>query len=146
MKVSMRADYGLRALVDLAMHYGQHPVQTSEIASRQAIPEPYLDQLLTALRKAGLIQSRRGPHGGHSLVREPDRILLGEVVTALEGPCSPLDCLDKPDACLRSGVCAQREVWELVRRATQNVLDSVSIGELALRQSRLESQAVYYSI
>ncbi len=144
MNVSMRADYGLRALVDLAIHYGQPPVQTSEIAFRQAIPEPYLDQLLTALRRAGLIHSRRGPHGGHSLAQAPDQILLGRVIGFLEGPCSPVDCLEKPDACLRSSACAQREIWQSVREATEKVLDSVSIGELALRQSRLDNQAVYY--
>ena len=61
MKVSMRGDYGIRALVDLADHYGEGPVQSREIAERQYIPEPYLDQLLTMLRKAGFIHSRRGP-------------------------------------------------------------------------------------
>ncbi|MFH1485390.1 MAG: Rrf2 family transcriptional regulator, partial [Chloroflexota bacterium] len=98
----MRADYGLRALVDLAMHYDESPVQTSEIASRQSIPEPYLDQLLTTLRKAGLIHSRRGPRGGHSLAREPGQILLSEVINTLEGPCAPMNCIDNPETCPRS--------------------------------------------
>ena len=71
MKVSMKGDYGVRALVELAHHYGEGPVQSAAIASRQAIPEPYLDQLLTSLRRAGFIRSVRGPQGGHALIRDP---------------------------------------------------------------------------
>ncbi|MFQ5861407.1 MAG: RrF2 family transcriptional regulator, partial [Dehalococcoidia bacterium] len=85
MRVSMKVDYGVRALMDLTQRYGQGPVQTSEIAQHQGIPEPYLDQLLTTLRKAGFIRSRRGPGGGHTLAREPEAISLGAVINALEG-------------------------------------------------------------
>ena len=76
MRVSMRLDYGVRALVDLAQNYGDGPVQTSEIATRQGVPEPYLDQLLTSLKKVGFIQSRRGPHGGYTLALEPSKLRM----------------------------------------------------------------------
>ncbi|HEY6103691.1 MAG TPA: Rrf2 family transcriptional regulator, partial [bacterium] len=76
MKVSTRAEYGLRALIDLATHYGEGPVQSREIAARQGLPEPYLNQLMTSLRRAGLVSSKRGPAGGHSLAKPPEAINL----------------------------------------------------------------------
>ncbi|MGH2608100.1 MAG: RrF2 family transcriptional regulator, partial [Tepidiformaceae bacterium] len=96
MRVSTRSDYGLRALIELAGHYGQGPLQSSEIALRRHVPEQYLDQLLTALRKAGFIRSVRGPAGGHELVRPPDGICVREVIEALEGSLSPVGWLDDP--------------------------------------------------
>src|SRR5262245_28322897 len=85
----MRSDYGARAMIDLALRYGDGPVQSADIAVRQGIPEAYLEQLLTALRKAGLVRSTRGPHGGHELARAPAEMSLLEVVSALEGPLGP---------------------------------------------------------
>jgi len=99
MKVSMKGDYGVRALVELAHHYGEGPVQSAHIANRQGIPEPYLDQLLTSLRRAGFIRSVRGPQGGHALIRDPHDLKLSEAVSALEGSLSPIGCLDDPDGC-----------------------------------------------
>ncbi len=134
MKVSTKGDYGVRALTELAHHYGQGPVQSAEIAARQEIPEPYLDQLLTTLRRAGFIRSVRGPQGGHALVREPHELKLSEVMVALEGSLAPLACVDDPSACTKEGGCAQREVWERVRDATKEILDSVSIADLAEKE------------
>ncbi len=98
MKVSMKGDYGVRALVELAHHYGEGPVQSAVIASRQSIPEPYLDQLLTSLRRAGFIRSVRGPQGGHALIRDP-RDLQAE--RGHRAPSRALwrryRCLDDPD-------------------------------------------------
>ena len=131
MKVSTKGDYGVRALVELAHHFGQGPVQSAGIASRQEFPEPYLDQLLTTLRRAGFIRSVRGPQGGHALIREPHDVKLSEVMISLEGSLAPIACVDDPDACTRGGGCVQREVWEQVRDATQAILENVSIGDLA---------------
>ncbi|MGH2628020.1 MAG: RrF2 family transcriptional regulator, partial [Anaerolineales bacterium] len=96
MRVSTRSDYGLRALIELAGHFGQGPLQSSEIALRRHVPEQYLDQLLTALRKAGFIRSVRGPAGGHELVRAPETISVREVIESLEGTLSPVGWLDDP--------------------------------------------------
>ena len=136
MKVSTKGDYGVRALVELAHHYGEGPVQSAGIASRQEIPEPYLDQLLTTLRRAGFIRSVRGPQGGHALIREPHDVKLSEVMISLEGSLAPIACVDDPDACTREGGCVQREVWEQVRDATQAILENVSIGDLADKERR----------
>jgi Rrf2 family protein len=134
MKVSTKGDYGVRALVELAHHYGEGPVQSAEIAARQEVPEPYLDQLLTTLRRAGFIRSVRGPQGGHALIRSPGEVRLSEVMTALEGSLAPIACVDDPDACTRTGGCVQREVWMRVRDATVQILESVTIGDLAEKE------------
>lgn len=143
MKVSMKVDYGVRALVELARRYGEGPVQTSDIAQRQGIPEAYLDQLMTVLNKFGYVRSRRGPQGGHMLARDPADIKLGSVVETLEGTAPPLDCLIQPEECMLSGTCAQREVWRSVDEAVQTVLASTTIADLANRQASLASRAVY---
>jgi len=132
-KVSTKGDYGLRALVELALHYGQGPLQSAEIAARQGIPEPYLDQLLTTLRRAGFIRSVRGPQGGHALARQPEELKLSEVMLALEGSLSPIGWLDEPNGG-RPGCESQRPVWEAVRNATFQILDKVSVAELAEKE------------
>ena len=85
MRISTKGDYGVRALIELSHHYGEGPLQSAEIAARQRIPEPYLDQLLTTLRKAGFIRSVRGPQGGHALIRRPEEVRLSDVIRSLEG-------------------------------------------------------------
>jgi len=146
MKVSTKGDYGVRALVELAHHYGQGPVQSAEIAARQEVPETYLDQLLTTLRRAGFIRSVRGPQGGHALIRNPKEVRLSEVMTALEGSLAPIACVDDPDACTRTGGCVQREVWEQVRDATLQILESVSIGDLAEKERQYSHNGGRYYI
>jgi Rrf2 family cysteine metabolism transcriptional repressor len=84
-KLSSRSEYGIRALLELAQRRGQGPIQSRDIAERQEIPDAYLNQLLLTLRKAGIVQSLRGPAGGHLLARAPERITLAEVIGALDG-------------------------------------------------------------
>ena len=143
MRISTKGDYGVRALTELAHQYGRGPVQSSEIATRQQIPEPYLDQLLTTLRRAGFIRSVRGPQGGHALVRDPYGIRLGEVIFALEGSLAPIACLEGDTSCPKIGNCAQRDVWEQVRQATIAILDANSIGQLAEREREAATVARY---
>jgi Rrf2 family protein len=145
-KVSTKGDYGVRALVELAHHYGEGPVQSAEIAARQEVPEPYLDQLLTTLRRAGFIRSVRGPQGGHALIREPKEVRLSEVMAALEGSLAPIACVDDPDACTKTGGCVQREVWERVRDATVEILSNVSIGDLAEKERQYNRNGGRYYI
>ncbi len=144
MRISMKTDYGIRAILDLAQRYGQGSIQSADIAARQSIPEAYLDQLLMTLRKAGLVRSVRGPQGGHSLAKSPDKMTLGEVVAVLEGALTPIDCLNKSDECFQSKSCAMREVWHEIQSLTQNVLDSTTIEKLAQRQHDREQQVMYY--
>ena len=147
MKVSMKVDYGVRALVDLAIHERGRLIQTSEIALRQNIPEPFLDQVLTTLRKAGLIRGRRGPQGGHALARPPAEITLADAVEALEGTNRPIDCLSKgEEVCPRAGTCSQQDVWHEVEEATWRILGAHNIGDLAALQSRMQGRTAIYHI
>jgi Rrf2 family protein len=143
MKVPMKVDYGVRALVELASHQGERPIQTAEIAARQNIPEAYLDQLLTTLHKFGFIRSRRGPMGGHVLAKEPSQINLGMVMASLEGHTPVLDCLVEPGECSMSHICAQRDVWKSVEEAMRDLLSATTVADLAYRQNQLASRGTY---
>ena len=137
MRVPMKVDYGVRALVHLAQ-YGVpgRLIRTAEIASRESIPEPYLDQVLTTLNKFGFIRSRRGPQGGHALARPSAQITLDEVVATLEGRTAPLDCIEDASECVLSSTCAQRGIWQDVEEAVQSVLRATSVRDLAERDLR----------
>jgi len=130
--------------VELAHHYGEGPVQSAHIAAAQDVPEPYLDQLLTTLRRAGFIRSMRGPQGGHALIEDPNEVKLSNVIVALEGSLAPLACVDDPESCTKEGGCVQRGVWERVRDATQEILDSVTIGDLAEQERDNRNGGRYY--
>jgi len=147
MRVTMKSDYGLRAMIDLAAHYGEGPVPSADIARRQRIPEHFLDQLLVTLRRAGLLQSQRGPQGGHRLARVPERITMGDVIRALDGATAPMECLPQPAACQLSPGCAIREVWEQVEDYTRRLLESTTLAQLAARH-RVgvpgDAEAMYY--
>jgi len=132
MKVSTRAEYGLRALIELANHYGEGPVQSKDIAERQGLPEPYLNQLMTTLRRAGLVSSKRGPTGGHALARPPEQISLREAFDVLEGSTSPWWCVetDDPD-CVYAPGCSLRPVWQALDGALGGVLSRLSLADLS---------------
>ena len=131
MRVPMKVDYGVRALVDLAQQGSERPIRTAEIAKRQHIPEPYLDQVLTNLNKFGFIKSRRGPRGGHLLAKRSADITLSDVVAALEGRTPPLDCILDADDCVLSVSCTHRDIWSGVEDAIQTVLAATTIWQLA---------------
>lgn len=141
MKIPMRVDYGVRALVELALHYGDGPVQTAEIAAKQGIPVAYLDQLMASLNKFGFVVSRRGPRGGHSLAMRPGEINLSMVMSKLDPNSSPLDCLINPLDCVLSDSCAQQEVWKSVEDAISEVLSNITLADLAERQLSLAATA-----
>ena len=142
MKIPMRVDYGVRALIELALHYGQGSVQTADIAHSQEIPEAYLDQLMSTLHKYGFVVSRRGPQGGHRLAMDPQDINLYMVMSTLDGNLSPIDCLISPTDCVFSDTCAQQEVWKSVEEAVEEVLRNIKISDLVQRNRVLATQAV----
>ena len=142
MKIPMRVDYGVRALVELALHYGEGSVQTADIARSQGIPEAYLDQLMSTLHKYGFVVSRRGPQGGHRLAMDPEDINLYMVMSTLDGNLSPIDCLITPTDCVFSDSCAQQEVWKSVEEAVESVLRNIKISDLVQRNRVLATQAV----
>ncbi|MGO8948465.1 MAG: RrF2 family transcriptional regulator [Ktedonobacterales bacterium] len=131
MRVTMKSDYGLRAMIDLAAHYGQGPVPSALIAERQLVPEHFLDQLLISLRRAGLLKSLRGPQGGHMLARPPQQISMSDVIQALDGSTAPMECLPNPAVCQLAPGCAIRVVWWEVERFAQQLLASTTLDQLA---------------
>jgi Rrf2 family protein len=133
MKIGSKGDYGLRALIDLAEHYNTGAiVQAKEIADRQAIPKDYLALIMGDLRRAGLIESTRGPSGGYRLARPPKEITMGEALRLLETPVSLIDCTTDLgfDGCSLSLRCRMRNVWIEAGQAVQAILDRTTIADL----------------
>lgn len=117
-------------MIDLALHAGGEPVQCRDIAARQEIPEPYLNQLLGAMRRARLIVSRRGPGGGHQLARPAEEITLGAIVDALDGPVAPdwgADGQRQTSSCAG----ALHDVWRQVGATARDVVDGMTLAVLA---------------
>jgi len=139
----MRSDYGAHAVIELARRAGQGPVQCAEIAASQKIPEAYLDQLLSSLRRVGIVRSVRGPHGGHELARDPKLLTLGEIVTALEGPVVPHEFVHGPaaedDGEGWLAACAVRDAWLAATEASQRALDQTTIADLLEQQVQIRA-------
>jgi len=133
MYIPIKVDYGVRALVDLALNGADGPVRASDIAGRAAIPEQYLAQVLHALSKSGFTRSQRGPHGGHFLAKAPSEIRLSGVMASLGGSETPVACLSDNAICIHSQCCAQQEVWRAVAEAVFAILDSTTIEDLVKR-------------
>ena len=148
MKISTKGDYGVRALIDLALHEGEGPVQRAEIARRRQIPESYLDQLLAQLRRAGFVRSTRGPGGGHELAMPPAGICLLHVLETLEGSLAPLGCLgDEESEDDHDPLCGQQWVWREVYDEMRRRLAAVCLDELTERErERTHASAPSYSI
>ena len=112
MRLSTKGRYGARLMLELALNYGNGPVLLKDIARRQEISEGYLEHLLPPLKAAGLVNSRRGPHGGYMLAKTPSEITLREVVQVLEGSLSPAECVDTPSVCQRVHSGVARDIWK----------------------------------
>lgn len=146
MKFSTRGRYGLRALLDLAVHGGNGLVPLKDIARREEISLHYLERLMARLIAAGLVSSVRGRGGGVALSRAPADIRLSEVIEALEGSIALAECADDPSCCSRSALCVSREVWNDMKKAMIEVLDSTTLQDLIERQSckGQSGQEMYY--
>ena len=134
MKLSTRGRYGVRTLLDLALHQDEGLTLLKDIARRQEFSLPYLEHLIAPLIAAGLVKSTRGARGGVSLVKRPAEIKLGEAVELLEGPIAPADCVSHPESCHRSYFCVARDVWVEMREAMSQVLNSTTLQDLVDRQ------------
>jgi Rrf2 family protein len=135
-RFSSRGEYGIRMMMDLARYYGRGPQPLSEVARHEALSATYLEQLVGKLRRAGLVTSRHGAHGGYELSRPPAEITVGEVMRILEGPISPMICATegKTDIlCEREPFCGATIVWERVRDSVAAALDSLTLADLTPR-------------
>ena len=129
MKLSTRTRYGMRAVLDISLHSGA-PVRLRDIAERQEVSLSYLEHIVGPLIAGRILRSTRGAGGGVSLLREPDRILLSEIVSLLEGPLAAVDCVLQPDICPRSGSCATRGLWAEMAEAMDSILGSRTLADL----------------
>ncbi len=147
MKLSTRARYGTRALLDIALQGSKGPVLLRDVARRQEISTMYLEHIITPLITAGLVRSTRGARGGVSLARAPQDIKLSEIIGLLEGSLAPVACVDNPKVCPRSSKCVTRDVWSELKDSMNNILGSVTLQELVERQKKKDQtgeQPMYY--
>jgi Rrf2 family iron-sulfur cluster assembly transcriptional regulator len=133
-RISTRGDYACRALLSLALHIDEGgPTSVRDIAERTGLPQPYLEQILLALKGAGLVRSKRGVGGGYILARAPDEILLSEIVSAVEGPIT-LGDFGQPHqdgACDHEGQCVLLEIWSLAGDHMRRYLDGYTLSSIA---------------
>src|SRR5665648_421840 len=140
MMFSTKAEYGVRVMVELARRAGDEPVPLAEIAEHDGLPLAYLEHLVALLRKAGLIDSRRGSRGGYMLARPAEEITMAEVVEALEGSIAPIECISQgPDGsivCSRESdpnhTCPTKLLWTRVRFSIVRTLEDTTLAELVL--------------
>lgn len=132
MKLSTKGRYGLRALIDLAQYSGEGPVSTVSISARQDLSERYLEQLMSLLKKAGLVKSVRGAGGGYILAKELKDISVGDVLRALEGSLDPVECagLEPDGECRVSENCVTKYVWQKINESINRTVDEISLEQL----------------
>ncbi len=144
MKLSKKSEYGLRALLELTLAHEKSTLQRHDIAERQRIPVEFLEQILLALKRAGLLSSRRGMKGGYTLIKSPDEITLGQVIRILDGPLAPIGCVSKTayQKCsdcpyADKNPCPVQQVMGTVRDAIAGILDHYTLADFASGRSNL---------
>ncbi len=118
-------------MIDIALYKGSGSTLLKDIAMRQGISLKYLDHILSSLRKAGLIKNVRGKGGGYSLTRPAEQITLCDIIEAVEGSLSPVECVDNPEYCKKTNTCSAYDVWVKVRESIEDVLRNTSLQSLA---------------
>jgi len=133
MRLSTKTRYGARALLELALNYGQRPISLKDIADHQSLSPKYLEQVLTALQAANLVRAVRGPRGGYVLSRPPEQINIREIYEVLEGTEGFVRCTTDPKVCSRAGICVTQEVWASLYETCMKALESITLEHLARR-------------
>lgn len=144
MRLSTKGEYGLLAIIDLALNSDNGPVKTTQISERQGIPKQYLNQLLLFLKKAGLISSSRGRQGGYQLNQNARSISLLDVVIALEGPIENINFLGQNGSKTSSSEDVLRELWCQILSNTENILKKTTLEEVCERMKKLDEEIMYY--
>lgn len=136
MGISTKSTYGIRAMFELALHYGRSPVSVAYISERENISIPYLEQLLGKLRRKGLVKSVRGPKGGYILAKKPKKITIGDIVHVLDGEITPIHCVVnntfKTKSCKMIDRCVTKTVWKKLRDGVGDLLNSVTLKDLCV--------------
>jgi len=144
MRLSTKSRYGMRLMLDLALHYGKGNILLKDIAKRQEISLGYLEQLLPPLKAAGLVISGRGVHGGYALARPPSKTTLKDIVETMEGSLAPVRCVDNPAICHRANYCVTIDVWRELKEKISGTLGSITLQDLlGHRKEKLETSLIY---
>lgn len=130
MRLSCRARYATRALIELAMHHGKDPVPLTTIAKNECVSQKYLNQLMGPLKLAGLVRVVRGKSGGFILARSPSEITLGDILYAVEGDMTLIDCVSESSVCERSHDCPSRSTWFELSQLINNYLRSTTLADI----------------
>ena len=130
MKISTKGRYGLRILMDLAIHQSEKPRLIRDIAKSQQISEKYISRLVIALRKAGMIRSVRGVNGGFHIAMKPEDITLLDVIEVMEGPVSIVDCVKSPKRCAMHENCAPREIWCKLNENIRDLMRQTTLADI----------------
>ncbi len=140
--VSAKGEYAVRAMLALSLHSGKNPLQVKWIAQKKSIPLRFLEQVMSALKKKGLVESVRGPHGGYRLTRSPDQIFFGEVLQAVEGPFVSEDLGSNRYGNEKIETIVLKEVWSEINSALTAHLNSISFQDLCHRKKEKEEKEV----
>lgn len=145
MKLSTKGRYGLRAVIDLAMHDNEEAVALSQIAERQGISMNYLEQLIAKLKKAGIVNGIRGAQGGYKLAESADKISVGAILRALEGDLSPVDCsevsgTEGSSSCTKSDSCVTKYVWKRISDSINEAVDGIMLSELVDENKKIQAE------
>jgi Rrf2 family protein len=143
-KLSTKGRYGLRAMLDLAMHSEDENVSINSISERQNISENYLEQLIAKLKKAELVNSTRGAQGGYSLAKPMEEISVGDILRALEGDLNPVDCalINGNSQCSDMDCCVTKSVWKKISDSINDVVDKITLRELCNDSKELEAKNI----
>ena len=146
MKISTRTRYGVRLMIALAADYNQGPVSLKDISKHEEISEKYLSQIIIPLRAKGLVLSVRGAGGGYVLSRPPNRMRLREVIEALVGDLTLVECLEDSSKCERVDICRSRDMWSLLGQKLIEFFDSYSLKDLVEMQKEKMKKVINYEI
>ncbi|MCM8786184.1 MAG: Rrf2 family transcriptional regulator [Candidatus Omnitrophica bacterium] len=136
MKFTTKTRYGIRGLIELGLNYKGRPVLVKEIAKRQNISERYLEHIMLALKKGGILRSIKGGKGGYMFLKDPSEIKISQIIEILEGPLSPVECVEKKEVCKRSDYCVARELWCEIKNKILKYLESITLKKLIEKQKK----------
>lgn len=146
MRITYKGDYALKAVFNLAMHYGNGVVTIHDLAKRLDIPIKFLEQVLLDLKRGGFVESRRGKVGGYLLAKSPFKIKLGEVIRFIDGPIEPIACTEERySKCKDVYKCVFRKIWQEVSKATSDIIDNISFEDLA-KEIKSKKEVFVYEI
>ena len=131
MRVSAKVDYAMRAMVELAASGDAAPITAERLAEAQGIPQKFLQNILLELRRAGLVESHRGPDGGHTLGRPADRITVADVIRAVDGPLGAVAGHAPEDTTYRGAAARLRDTWVALRASVRGVLENITLADIA---------------